>query len=280
MPPTVIIPAHNEETTIGRNLPVLIDSLSPSIAVIVVCNGCSDRTAAVARAVSDRIEVHELGIASKTAAINHGESSAAPGPRLYLDADVSMSGMDASALIEIVSQPGVLFAEPTPVFAIVGSTFAVRAFYDVWLALHGRMPGDIGGGAFAISTEGRERFASFPEIVADDAYAHAHFLVEETVMSDVRSEVQAPKTAADLIRIKARSRFGTMQLAREFPQLWAGKRGDTQSLATKAQQLPLRLWLKVPAYAMIQIAARMKARRMLHYDSFVWERDLSSRSDV
>ena len=46
----IVIPAHNEETVIGRCLEVLLDGAAEGeFQVVVVPNGCSDRTADVAR---------------------------------------------------------------------------------------------------------------------------------------------------------------------------------------------------------------------------------------
>ena len=54
---TVIIPAHNEESEIARCLDALRPSDRPAeLQVIVVCNGCTDGTASVARSF-EHVEV-------------------------------------------------------------------------------------------------------------------------------------------------------------------------------------------------------------------------------
>ncbi len=84
MPFSVIIPAHNEEAVIARCLSSLLEG-APSgtaeeVEVIVVCNGCDDHTAQVAREIAPRATVLEIPVASKVAALNAGDEEAAHFP--------------------------------------------------------------------------------------------------------------------------------------------------------------------------------------------------------
>ena len=91
--------------------------------------------------------------------------------------------------------------------------------------------------------------------------------------------VTAPAGAADLVNIKTRSRLGTIQLQRRYPDLWAGKREGTDSLAAKLGRVPLRLWPYVPVYVVIQLLTRWRAgRRIGDLESYRWQRDDSSRN--
>jgi glycosyltransferase involved in cell wall biosynthesis len=278
MPDAIIIPAHNESSVIGRNLAVLIDGLPPSVAVIVVCNGCTDDTASIVRSIHGRIQVLELDIASKTAALNAGDAETREGARLYLDADVRLSGPDAADLLEKVSEDAVLAAEPGVQFDVSSSSVPVRGFYAVWVALHGSRPGDIGGGAIALSRSGRRRFGVFPDVTADDGFVRAHFSEGEIARTEAISRVTAPRTTADLVRIKARSRFGNTELQEAFPDLWAGKRRRGEPLWRKVMRLPPRLWIQVPFYVAVQGRARARALRMCRSATVVWERDEGSRT--
>ncbi|MEF1186216.1 glycosyltransferase, partial [Vibrio sinaloensis] len=67
---TVLIPAYNEEKQIGNTLSAY-KSFMDRIQVIVIPNGCIDRTEEISKAVDDRIEVLTLTEGSKVNAINY-----------------------------------------------------------------------------------------------------------------------------------------------------------------------------------------------------------------
>ncbi|MGA8273701.1 MAG: glycosyltransferase, partial [Candidatus Sulfotelmatobacter sp.] len=84
---SIIIPAHNEGAVIARTLKAMTDGAQPAeLDIIVVCNGCSDDTAAVARRFSPAVRVLETAIAGKTNALNLGDEAARSFPRVYVDA--------------------------------------------------------------------------------------------------------------------------------------------------------------------------------------------------
>jgi glycosyltransferase involved in cell wall biosynthesis len=278
MSAAVIIPAHNEASVIERSLTSLRSGLDPSVAVVVVCNGCADSTAEIARGVSDDVAVLETDVASKTAALNLGTELVASGPRLFLDADVTLDGEAASLLLDAVVTGAALVAEPNASFDTGESSLAVRWFYDVWVGLHGQAPGDVGGGAIALSVEAQGRVGKLPDVIADDAYIRSHFAASDIALVGAVTVVRTPRTARDLVRIKARSRVGNLELRSRYPDLWSGKRTSGRSLGTKARRLPVRLWLRLPAYVAIQSMARLRARRMMRSGSLTWERDHGSRS--
>ena len=70
---SVIVPAHNEARVIGRCLRSVTEGARPGeLEVIVVCNGSTDGTAAVAGAF-EGVRVIESREASKAAALNLGD---------------------------------------------------------------------------------------------------------------------------------------------------------------------------------------------------------------
>lgn len=82
---SVIIPAHNEEDYIGMTLDALSRQNYPHFEVIVVANGCSDRTAAIAMKGCDRLVV--LSDKSLGVARNLGAKLARGNLLMFLDAD-------------------------------------------------------------------------------------------------------------------------------------------------------------------------------------------------
>ena len=88
---SVIVPAHNEASVVGRALDSLLHEAEPGeFDVIVVCNGCTDDTADTARTRAG-VRVVEIQTASKVAALNAGDEHAQGFPRIYLDADIELS---------------------------------------------------------------------------------------------------------------------------------------------------------------------------------------------
>jgi len=168
-------------------------------------------------------------------------------------------------------------AEPRAEFERSRSSPGVKAFYAVWLALHGRKPGDVGCGVCAVSAAGRARFEQFPDVISDDGFLRAHFAPDEIVrVPAAHVVIQAPRTLRALLAIKTRSRLGAAQLEQRFPELWRAKRGSGASLRGKLTRLPVALWPLVPIYAAIQIAARRRANAA-DLRSYRWERDTTTR---
>ncbi len=272
---SIVIPAHDEERVLGGSLQSALAGLEPSVEVLVVCNGCRDRTAEVARRFAPRVAVIELAEASKVAALNAGDAAARSFPRVYLDADTPIDGAHLMRVIAALREPGSLAAEPRARFDLDGASPLVRAYYAVWRGLHGSAPGDVGCGLYALSESGRARFGVFPPVIADDGYVRAHFGPGEIrLVEGASSLVRAPRTLARLVRIKTRSKLGTLELARRYPELWSSKRERQRSLASKVRSLAPRLWLLLPLYAAIQTWVRWRAgRRARHLEGYRWERD-------
>ena len=272
--PVILIPAHNEAAVLPRTLRTLLNGLRPDAEVLVLANGCSDSTAAVAREAG--AAVVEIQEASKTAALNAGEAAASGFPRIYLDADIDLSGADANRVLAAL-EGGALAAEPRPFLDLDGASFAVRSWYRVWQALHGQRPGAVGSGLYALSAAGRGRFGEFPSVIADDGFVRAHFAAGEIQeVAGARSRVVGPQSLKSLIKIKTRSRLGNLQLRARFPDLPAFQSGP--GAASKAARLPFRLMPLLPWYVGVQLFIRRRAKNQARdIAGYVWERDESSR---
>ena len=278
---SIVIPAHNEETTIGRCLSRLLgEGSSASLQVVVACNGCSDRTAEVARTFEDRrVTVVETDVASKVHAMNLGDDVAQGFPRFYMDADVVLSPNDIREVERTLQGGTVLAAAPRMEMDFSNASWAVRAFYRVWMALPYTRSGMMGVGVYALSDEGRRRFERFPNIIADDGYIRVLFKPHErAAVEAARSIVKAPATLAGLIKIKTRSRLGGFQLANVFPELLANDDKNYSKASWDILKNP-SLWPCVPVYLFVNLTAKRRAKKQLQQlYQYVWERDDSSRA--
>jgi len=152
---SVIIPAHNEETVIGRLLRGLVATRPDTerdLEIVVVCNGCSDRTAAVAGSVGESIRVIETEIASKSHALRLGDEAAQSFPRFYVDADVSISLESVHRVADALESGPCFAAAPRMRVDLSHSPWLVRAYYQIWLRLPYHLEGMVGSGVYAMSS--------------------------------------------------------------------------------------------------------------------------------
>lgn len=274
---SVIIPAHNEEAVLGRTL----SSLAPAVAtglvdVVVVCNGCTDRTVEVARRYA-AVRIVEIHTASKTAALNAGDAIATRFPRLYLDADIAIGTATLRALFEALDASGPRAARAPYRYDVGGASPLVRAYYRARRRLPVRSTDLWGAGAFAVNRAGRGLFGPFPELVADDLFVSLVFGDEVKVSIDAEPVlVRTPPTTKDLFAVVRRANRGNRQLA-HHP---AGSVifDHTSVRATVVALLRSvsgpRSLIDASAYAAIAVAAR--ASVVLGGDRG-WERDEGSR---
>ena len=165
---SIVIPAHNEERTIGRLLILLtLHGSSQRCEIIVVCNGCTDRTADIARATSPEVRVIEIVEPSKKLALRIGDIHASHFPRLFIDADVEIGSADVERLIRALSET-TLAAAPTRSVPRGGVSWPVRYYYDVWERLPQVRNGLFGRGVIALSEDGNKRVQALPQVMSDD----------------------------------------------------------------------------------------------------------------
>ena len=167
---SVVIPAHDEAAVIGRCLDALFTGfLEGELDVVVVCNGCSDETAALALSSRYPVRVVELRSASKPAALRSGDAAARTFPRLYLDADVLMHGSAARLVLERL-RSGALAARPPIQYEARGASAPVRSYYRARSRVPAVLGSLWGAGVYGFSATGRSRFGAFPDVVADDLW--------------------------------------------------------------------------------------------------------------
>ncbi|MFF9197554.1 glycosyltransferase [Streptomyces sp. NPDC014779] len=225
--PSIVIPAHNEERTLGRLLDRLLEGAAErEFDVLVVANGCTDGTAAVASARGPAVRVVETPVPSKHEALRLGDRHARGFPRVYVDADVELGAADVRALTAALTGPGaVLAAAPERELPMTGCSWRVRAYYRVWQRLPAVREGLFGRGVIAMTAEGHARIAALPPLMADDLAASLAFTpTERAVVPTARVTVHPPRTWPDLIRRRIRAATSTAQLE-ERGVVWDGADG-------------------------------------------------------
>ena len=149
---SVIVPAHNEHSVISRTLKTMTARAIPGeLDVIVVCNGCTDDTAAVAGSFGPPVRVIETGLAGKTLALNLGDKAATFFPRIYADADVHITIETMRTLANRLETGDVLAVAPIANIDLKDCSWLVRAYYEIRSLLPSGREG-IGG-----ENEGRGR---------------------------------------------------------------------------------------------------------------------------
>jgi glycosyltransferase involved in cell wall biosynthesis len=248
------------------------------IDVIVVANGCTDDTAAVAASIGSPVRVLSVPVASKREALAAGDLAANGYPRVYLDADVELRAEDVQALAEALNQPGVLAAGPRRVLATAESPWPVRWYYDIWTRLPEVRTGLFGRGVIAVSEAGHKRVASLPPLLSDDLAGSLVFAPHERVIVDgARVIVHPPRTINDLLRRRVRVVTGVTQIERtpDTPDSVARTRlQDLVTLIEKEPRMAPRLLVFLTVTAFARLRGNWAARRQ---DYSTWLRDESSR---
>jgi glycosyltransferase involved in cell wall biosynthesis len=279
---SIIIPAHNEASVIRDGLTALTEGVrDDEQEIIVVCNGCSDTTADIARGFGPQINVIETSVASKANALNLGDRAAAGFPRFFIDADVLISGEALTVIEQFVNRTNCLAAAPATRMDLEGCDRLVRWYYQVDQQLPSARYGIGCAGVYVLSEEGRRRFGQFPSIVADDAFVRLHFRPEERVLIDEASAiVRAPRTFKDLLAVMTRVHFGNLELSKISPHLWQNNGEGNGATLLRLMARPA-MWPKIAIYLWVKVVAKLRSRwRYARSRQTTWERDETSRQPV
>ena len=276
---SIIIPAHNERSVIARTLKAMTDGAEPGeLDLIVVCNGCADDTAEVARGFAPSVRVIETDIPSKTHALNLGDEAARGFPRIYADADVVITIETVRALASRLERGDVLAVAPTPNFDLSRCSWPVRACYQIRSLLPSAQEGIGGSGVYALSEIGRARFREFPALTADDGYVRIQFRSgERETVTSATSTVFPPRTIRDLLATKTRAHYGSAELAAMFPGLWKNRGESNHKSLIRLFRDP-SLWASLAVYCLVTAIAKRRAQRRLRAGAANWERDNTSRA--
>lgn len=278
---SIIIPACNEERVIGDCLGAIVASTHPfvptgqespqarreaaaRVEIIVVPNGCTDRTADAARAFVDRaaqagwsLRVIELKQGGKLNALNQAEAAASFGNRIYLDADVVVSR-------EVVRELATVLARTEPVYASGTLDIApprsqvTRAYGRFWSKLPFVADGVSGCGLFAVNAAGRSRWDTFPDIISDDTFVRVQFSPAERI--EVAPSYRWPLVEgfSNLVRVRRRQDIGVREIAAHYPHLMPNE-GKSRLGMGRLLGLVLRDPVGFAVYAAVSLAVRLPA---------------------
>jgi hypothetical protein len=267
---SVIIPAHNESGVIARTLaPLAPMAAAGKLDVFVVCNGCTDDTAEIARRF-EGVTVLESARPSKTAALNAGDAAATRWPRLYLDADAQISPGTVRDVLNALSEGTLLAARPAARVDLQDAHPLIHAYYGTRLRLPSARSGLWAGGVYGLSERGHQRFREFPDVIADDLFVDRLFAASEKAVLDVEPVViRPPRTPSDQLAVLHRVYRGNAeQNGREGQHSTAR---HTLAEVVRSIRGPLSA-ANAAVYLGFAVAGRRGAAR-----PGGWERDDSSR---
>ena len=262
---SVIVPASNEAGYLGECLRALLkaDWPHPSpLDVIVVENGSTDDTAAIARAFAHdfdarnwRYRVIEHPEGNKAAALNAGDRAALAPARVYLDADVTVSPRLLTQIAEALAVPDARFVSGTLIITAPDDPVS-RAYARVWARVPFMAGGVPGCGLFAVNAEGRARWDAFPDLISDDTFVRLHFTPAERQAVSAPYDWPVVRGLRNLIRVRARQNRGVAEIRAHHPELF---RSDDHRPFPLGRKLALA-WrdpLGFAVYVGVAVAARL-----------------------
>ena len=276
---SIIIPAYNESSVIRRCIDALLNGAQPGeLEVIVVCNGCTDNTAELARSLTKDIKVIETDVPSKSNALNLGDQYATGYPRFYIDADVIVPSDSVRETASTLQDRSIFAAAPLMNVDCTERSCLVKAFYRVWLNLPYCRNGMIGSGIYALNEKGRKRFKDFPPLTADDGYVRLLFKPQERMtVQSCQFTIIPPKSLRGIIKIKTRAYFGSLELRHNYPELCVNEEANHSSSLKKLFLKP-QWWGSLVIYSYVRIVSRVRAWYRFHYGNQTkWDRDETSR---
>lgn len=276
---SVVIPAHDEEARLPRCLAGLAPLVGPlALDVVVVANGCTDRTAEVARA-HPWVTVVEHPVGSKVEALNAGDAVARGAARIYLDADVKVSEEGLGDVVRLVTGDAPLVCAPRVAYELTGCSWPVRAYYRVQALVPATRDGVVGHGLYAVSAAGRRRFERFPHLHADDLFVSSRFAEHERLRAAGEVWVWPPRDLGSLVRVRTRVARGNAAAASGDA---AGAQGPARTTRQTVRALaalvlgrPLLL-VDLVVFGAVAVTARLRARAMRRDAG--WATDATARA--
>jgi glycosyltransferase involved in cell wall biosynthesis len=259
----IVIPVYNGADVLGATLAGLLPEATEALTITVVVNGSTDGSQGIAtRALKDlrekgaRTELISLEAASRTAALNAGDKVGDPsGHRLYLDQDVLLSEGAIQAILRAFNR-GAQFVGGRASWR--SPSWIVHAAMEAWNALPYVRLAPVTAGMYAVSAQGRGRWADWPAGVPDDKFARLNFHPNERVrLDDVEYSACAPSTFAGLVAARARYTRSNRALQSLTPEI--ASRDSGRGLANIAAVRLDRL-VGFAALGAAELLARLRSR--------------------
>lgn len=263
---SIVIPASNEEALIGACLSAVLRSEwvhEGGVEAVVISNGSQDRTAQTALRYQAEfarkswcLRVLERSGGGKLGALNAGDRVARGAIRVYLDADVEMSGRLLSDLYQALDTPGPRYASGQLNLA-AAQTWATRAYARIYAQVPFMTHGVPGAGLFAVNAVGRTRWGAFPDIISDDTFVRLSFRPEERV--GVRAPYSWPLVEGwrNLVRVRRRQNAGVDEIRNRYPELLNNDDKPPFPAIEKMKQA-FRDPVGFAVYASVALAVRIK----------------------
>jgi glycosyltransferase involved in cell wall biosynthesis len=255
---SVVIPAHDEAPRIEATLRVLLDGAEPGeFEVVVVCNGCSDRTAEIAEQVPG-VTVREIAVPSKVTALEVGDHTTAVYPRIYLDADTHLTAEGARALVAELERPGIHVAGMRADLVAPEASRSARWFLEFRATLPVFSGGIIGAGVYALDEAGRARFGAWPNVLGDDQFILRSFASHERgFVATHRTRSPGPTDLSTVVRRGVRVRRGNAELGEDL-RLPPPRSGAPVALRAAAKDV--RRWPGAVVWAAVAVITRVLAQ--------------------
>lgn len=264
---SVIIPANNEEALIGACLTAILASDSPAcpVEIVVVANGCTDRTAEVAQgfvaqalARGWKMTVLDLMQGGKMRALNAGDDAASLPWRAYLDADVMVLRGLLNQLCHALGGPKAHYASGT--LRITAKGTISKAYAATYRKVPFMAHGVPSCGLFAVNAAGRARWGKFPDIISDDTYVRLLFRPEERVAVRASYDWPIVEGFRALVKVRRRQDRGVRQVGALFPDLMANE--DKARLGLRGiVHLAARNLVGFAVYSSVALAVRLGDQR-------------------
>ena len=269
VPFDVIVPARNEAAALHRTAPALAAALRGTGGrAIYVLNATTDGSADLLRAVPGLDpKIVELAAAGKARALAAGDRAARHDLRFYLDADVRVAPGTFEALTLPLASGRADLVAPRIRVNVEGARSVPRQVGRIWGDQLARRPD-----AFMTLTgygpAGLRARGPWPDVIADDDWGRDRIAPSRRlILEEVTVEIDAPRTLADWIAVRARWLRGSRELRRRFPG------------APPPVRIPLRGDpLDLAAYLAVRLAA-VPVSLLQEAVGADWSTDRSTRRD-